>query len=189
MDLLWSLLVALPTVFVAAFLAVMLENLRERNRTRRWVLRNLRAMVVSAQTSPAEIWNDAEAAIQRWLDAKSPEDMDEDIWQRLHLAVNPYGPDMAPFLRSEAATSVSSELFAAVHQLEERGMEVQVVASKLNECFTRDVLPLWYERRVPLKGADARRVASFQHYIDAIRSATARLAHALERFRELVRRT
>jgi hypothetical protein len=189
MDLLWSLLVALPTVFVAAFLAVMLENIRERNRTRRWVLRNLRAMVATAHTSPAEVWDTVDAAVRRWLGARSPDDMDEHTWSNLYVVVNTYGPDVAPMLRSEAATSVSSELFAALHEVEEQARAVQVVAENLNECFTRDILPLWYEHRVPLQGADARRVDTFRKQVAAIRSATAGAREALERFRELVRQS
>lgn len=41
MELLWTLLLALPTIFLAAFFASALENVRERRRTRNWVMRNL----------------------------------------------------------------------------------------------------------------------------------------------------
>jgi hypothetical protein len=186
-DALWSLLLGLPGVFVAAFLAMMLENVRERSRTRRWVIRNLQAMVASIQTSPVEVWDTARAAVQRWLDAKSAEDMDEESWRFSRCMITGSGADFAPLLRSEAAISVSGDLFAAVYNLEEQVLAVQLTSSLLNECFTRDVLPLWYERRVPLRDADARRVTSYLGFINAAGVAAGNAREAIERFQEQVR--
>lgn len=187
MSVLTSLLVALPTVFAAAFLAMMLENVRERIRTRRWVLRNLRILMATTDTTPPEAWTRVETAVQRWLDAESPEDMDEDAWRLVRIRFNSTVPDISPLLRSEAATSVSAELFAAVYELEQEIITVREASAAHNAQVARDVLPLWYERRVPLKDADARRVAAYLEGIRALRRAAARFDEVADRFRDLVR--
>jgi hypothetical protein len=114
--------------------------------------------------------------------------MDEESWRFSYFMIAGSGVDFAPLLRSEAAISVSGDLFAAVYNLEEKVLAVQVTGSILNECFTRDVLPLWYERRVPLKDADARRVTSYLGFIDAAGKAAGDARDAVERFNEQVRR-
>jgi hypothetical protein len=68
MELLWTLLLALPTIFVAAFLAATLESFRERLRTRRWVMRNLREFTDTGRFDSA---SHLTAAFRRWLDGES----------------------------------------------------------------------------------------------------------------------
>jgi hypothetical protein len=188
MDLAAQLLVAVPTVFLAAFLALFLENVRERVRTRNWVMRNLRALVESGRPSPPEAFATVEAAIGRWLVAESPDDMDDQAWGSVRVAVFSDMPDVSPILRSGAATAVPADVFTAVFRLEEVVAETRNVGSMLNEQFQRDVLPLWYERQVPLDPGGRRKVSTLLEIIARLRTSTARTSEAFERLRAAIRK-
>jgi hypothetical protein len=155
MELLWTLLLAVPTIFLAAFLAAALENVRERRRTRKWVMRFLAEFVDTGRfDSPEPI----QKAFQRWLDAESPDDMDEDAWRHTWFASFSNSPELTPLLRSEAATAVPAELFTALHEFEGYMVNLKQIEIYLRDLFREEISALWFERRVPLEGADRRRV-------------------------------
>ncbi|QSB15226.1 hypothetical protein JQS43_02340 [Natronosporangium hydrolyticum] len=182
-----SLLWALPTVFIAAFLAVLLENARERFRTRKWVIRNLREMAASLTDIAVDRMDEKVAALEQWLAADTPE-LDEAVWQRAHMLVASAAPELSPLLRSDAATSVSVKVFQSVYRLESVAAELTLVEGLLHESFVRDVLPLWYERRAPLQGADARRVRAFRDILLEYQRQLAKVRAVLQEFQQAVAR-
>jgi hypothetical protein len=186
MELLGPLLIGLPTIFVAAFLAMMLENLRERLRTRRWVMRTLRAL--AAKTEPGTPGNlqRIEEAVDRWLAAESPADMDEQTWLHAHFFVLSTMPDLTPVVRSEAAIAVPAEVFAAVSELEDAIIVLMKLESYVNDMFARDVSPLWCARRAPLTGPDRRLVSWYRTMVVSYRERFAQLPPILERFQAAV---
>lgn len=184
MELLWTLLLALPTIFVAAFLAATLESFRERLRTRRWVMRNLQEFTETGRFDSA---SHLTAAFRCWLDAESADDMDERSWHDAWFSAFSNAPDLSPLLRSEAASSVSVEVFQALRDLEEEITTIKQVESYLRALFTSDVAPLWYERRVPLTGVDRRRVEWFLRFLTTFLAVRDRAQSSFERFRDAVR--
>lgn len=184
MDIVVTLLLALPTIFLAAFLAAVLENTRERLRTRKWVMRNLRELA-SAPTDLAPL-QEAETAVQGWLAAESPEDLTELDWRRVWFGAFSNAPDLSPLVRSEAAISVRPEVFAALHQLDDQLTSLTRFETYLNDMFGRDIAPLWYERRVPLAGADRHRVAWYAHLLATYLRLTRQAHQALAEFRTAV---
>lgn len=113
MELFATLLLALPTIFLAAFLAAVLENTRERLRTRKWVMRNLRELVVAATKYDPAAWEEIAAAVRRWLAAETPEDLDERAWRQIWFGSFSNAPDLSPMVRSKAAISVRPDVFGA----------------------------------------------------------------------------
>jgi hypothetical protein len=183
MELLWTLLLALPTIFLAAFLASALENVRERRRTRNWVMRNLRQIATARFDSAAHI----RAALQRWLEAQSPDDLSEEDWRHAWYVMFSNAPDLSPLLRSEAATSVPADLFTVVYELDNEITNYKLVEAYVKDMFIREVAPLWYDRRVPLSGADRLRVEWFVLILDGLLEMVDRTRGTFERFREAVR--
>ena len=183
MDVLRAVLLALPTIFLGAFLAALLDSARERLRNRRWVMRNLRHIVDRARREPHP---PAAAAVRAWLSAITADDLDDKAWRQAWYLTVSNVPDLTPLLRSEAATSVPVEVFTALGELEQEVETLKRLEPYVNDAFTRDVEPLWYERRVPLAGPDRRRVETFllllDHYhrtVDAVYEAVERLKAAL----------
>ncbi|HEY8451777.1 MAG: hypothetical protein FWJ70_14910 [Micromonosporaceae bacterium] len=79
MDVVVTYALALPTIFLAAFLAAAMENVRERARTRKWVMRNLRVLAATEQTGSPDLLR---AALRRWLAAESPDEVPEETWRQ-----------------------------------------------------------------------------------------------------------
>lgn len=163
MDVLPTVLLALPTIFLGAFLAVLLESARERIRTRRWVMRNLRTFVERATRGPEP---PTAAAIRAWLAATAADDLDEKSWRQAWYLTVSNAPDLTPLLRGEAATSVPVEVFTALGAVEAEVETLKRLEPYVNDAFTRDVAPLWHARRVPLAGPDRRRVEMFLLLLD-----------------------
>jgi hypothetical protein len=183
MDLLWTLLLALPTIFLAAFLAAVVENWRERRRTRRWVMRNLHEIVGEARfDSMAPL----QESLRRWLAASSTEDMTDDDWRQVWFVSFSNAPDLSPLLRSEAATAVSGELFRALNTLDTEVHSVKLAEAYLNDYFKTEIAPLWYERRVPLPDADRRRVERFRGLVQVMAEAADRTRGAFDDLRAIV---
>lgn len=186
MELFWTLLLALPTIFLAAFLASALENVRERMRTRKWVMRNLRQLADDGRFDSPKPFRDA---MQRWLDAESPDDMDEDAWRRAWALTVSNAPDLSPLLRSEAATAVPAHVFTALHEFEGDLTNMKQVENYVRDLFVRDVAPLWYERRVPLTGADRQRVRLLIGMIDSMSALSEQVqSRSFEQLRRAVRK-
>ncbi len=185
MELLWTLLLALPTIFLAAFLAAVLENVRERRRTRKWVMRFLVHFVDTGRFDSPEPFRQA---FRQWLDAESPDDMDEDAWRHTWLASFSNSPDLTPLLRSEAATAVSAELFTALHEFEGYMTNLKQIEVYERDLFTKEIAPLWFARRVPLEGADRRRVELFTKLLEKTAAMQDLMrAEPFERLRRAVR--
>lgn len=182
-ELLGALLLALPTIFIAAFLAATLESARERLRTRRWVMRNLRDL---ADRARPQVNADHETAFSQWLAASGPDELTDETWRRTWFVSGSDAPDLGPLLRGEAATAVPAEVFIALRDLEDKIAYGKLVDAHLNETFARDVVPLWYERRAPLSGTDRRRVEWFSSLLAARRKALDDVWPAVDRFRAAV---
>ncbi|HEY8453904.1 MAG: hypothetical protein FWJ70_07930 [Micromonosporaceae bacterium] len=179
MDALRAVLLALPTIFLGAFLAALVDSTRERIRTRRWVMRNLRTVVERARRDPPP---PTAAALRAWLSATTADDLDETAWRQAWYRTVSHVPDLTP-LRSQAATSVPVEVFSALGELEQEVETLKRLEPYVNDAFTRDVEPLWYERRVPLTGSDRRRVEMFLLLFDHYHRTVGAVFEAVERLK------
>jgi hypothetical protein len=148
-----------------------------------------RQVMLIGQGNKFELWDEARWSERRdqWLAAETPE-LDEAVWQRAHMLVASAAPDLSPLLRSDAAISVSVEVFQSVYRMESVAAELKAVEGLLHESFVRDVLPLWYERRAPLRGTDARRVSAFRDILREYQGQLVKVRTVLQEFQQAVAR-
>lgn len=164
----FTLLAQFGAVFAAAFLAFVLENVRERRRTARWVrehLRHLRDAMQSAdEAAEREVRSNLQrqlAALDVWLVAEQPSDMSDEQWQAASESLRTSISDLSAVLRSEALTVLPQHLAAALDRLERTGGSLQMHAD-IARAARNDMLPAWHERCVPLNDAEASRVRMFR---------------------------
>lgn len=166
-----AVLVQFASVFLAAFLAFGLENYREQRRTRRWVhayLAHLLADLEPALAQGTTVRNELDATMEAaatWRQAGhpgGPDQLDAASWQRLAEVPTSSGVDLSPVLRTEAITTLAQPLALALADLERTGRMLELSTTQLISQHERDVLPLWYQRKIPLSPEEARRVAWFQ---------------------------
>lgn len=166
-------------VFVAAFLAFGLEDLRERRRTARWVrthLRHLRELIRidnAATGTAAAVIAGYLAALDSWLAAEKPADMAEADWERLAESFSTTPPDFGPMLRSEAVTVLPQDLALALAKLEAASRLFAVLTGNF-QLASQEVLPAWHERRVPLSDPDASRVRRLRRVMRDMQDAEQR---------------
>ncbi len=174
------------TTFLGAFLAFGLENLRERRRLQEWVrqhLAHLRIGVRRDLAAPAQIHRllaEQTSACHAWIAASGPEDMSEKLWTQIAVVMVASAPDFSAILRSEAVTVLPPPLGAALSETEMAGMIVEKHTAALI-AHREYVMPLWFERTVPLTPADARRVVALQDTIKDLDQAIHALYQPLQR--------
>ncbi|MPZ26154.1 MAG: hypothetical protein GEV12_06810 [Micromonosporaceae bacterium] len=168
-------------VFIAAFLAFGLEDLRERRRAARWVrthLRHLRELMRSDGTATGAAATAIAgylAALDSWLAAEKPADMAESDWKQLAETFSTVVPDFGPVLRSEAVTVLPQDLARALVRLEAGSQQFAVLTSTFQRA-NQDVLAAWHERRVPLSDPDASRVRRLHQIMSEMRDAEQRFS-------------
>lgn len=171
-------------VFVAAFLAFGLEDLRERRRTSRWVRTHLHQLreLMPADDSRTGAAGAAIAgylaALDSWLAAENPADMTESDWERLSETFSTIVPDFGSVLRSEAVTVLPQELALALARLEAGSRQFAVLTSNL-QLANQDALAAWHERRVPLSDPDASRVRRLRQIMREMQDAEQRFSPLL----------
>ncbi|MGH3679916.1 MAG: hypothetical protein ACRDT2_06630 [Natronosporangium sp.] len=171
-------------VFVAAFLAFGLEDLRERRRTSRWVrthlsqLRELMPAADSATGAAAAAIAGYLAALDSWLAAEKPADMTASDWEQLAETFSTVVPDFGPVLRSEAVTVLPQELALALARVEAGSRQFAVLTGNL-QLANQDVLAAWHERRVPLSDPDASRVRRLRQIMREMQDAERRFSPQL----------
>jgi hypothetical protein len=160
-------------VFVGAFLAIGLENWRERAVIRRWVrehLAHLMSHIVGVERPTADDvqqkFRELDQALDRWSAAE--EQLDEETWKLLGYTAVSSPIDFAHLLRSEAVAVLPKGLAHAIADVEYWSGMLGLASRSVNEVFVRDVLPLWFERRLPLGEADRRRLRFYQEELRRI---------------------
>ena len=139
-------LLALLTVFVGAFLAFFVDNLRERRRLAEWVRRYLRDVRVGLEQtaqalSPAlASLADTAGALSALLDGQEP------LWETLATTTATTPPDLMGALRGEGITAVPPHVVSALQGIETSTQELYLRAERLAMMHGRFILPLYLER-------------------------------------------
>lgn len=154
-------------VFIGAFLAIGLENLRQARHTRKWVRRHLRQLAGWMRPAVEEEGPDRSVerltdAIDRWMTAEKREDLDEATWNVLISRFNTMPIDFGHVLRSEAVAVLPEELGPVISKVESRMRLFDRLTEILGSVNDRDILPMVYERRAPLDDADKRRLQDYR---------------------------
>jgi hypothetical protein len=154
-------------VFIGAFLAIGLENYRQARHTRKWVREHLRQLAgwlrpALERDSLLVSMNQLFASLDRWLAAKRPEDMDEEAWSLVATRFNSLMLDFGHLLRGEALAVIPRELGPVITRVEHAMTMLANDMARLTACQERDILPLVYQRQVPLDDVDARRVRDYR---------------------------
>ncbi|GAB3420928.1 hypothetical protein [Flindersiella endophytica] len=174
-------------VFVGAFLAIGLENWRERRVIRRWVREHLEHLMgfIGLERPGADEVQSTFQAIDRALDswATTTEPLDEGTWELLNYTVTANPIDFTHLLRSEAVAVLPRSLSNAIADVEYWSGMLGMTSSRLREAFDAYVLPLWFERRVPLTEADRRRLRFYQ---EELRDLLEKEMHATEAIDRMV---
>jgi hypothetical protein len=153
------------TTFLGVFFAFWLENLRQRRRTTVWVRRHVAHLLggLVGELSNADavdgLLAEQRAACTAWLAAQ--DGVTERQWELLGGVVDTRGPDFGALLRSEAITVLPTDLALALASTEYGG----AILDRATESARRAheyVLPLWYERVMPMSAAERRRVERFR---------------------------
>ena len=169
------------TIFLGAFLAFGLENYREQRRTRRWVhayLDHLLADLEPALSQGTTVRDELDATIAAaaaWQQAGQPGGpaaLDDASWERLAEVPTSSAIDLSPVLRTEAIIALPHSLALALADVERAGRLLELSAVQLVSQHERDVLPLWYQRKIPLSPEEARRVAWFQASVAGLARVT-----------------
>lgn len=176
------------TMFLGAFLAFGLENLRERRHATDWIRQHLKHVrpVMAADAAGfgtvTGLLASQIAACEAWIAARDPDDLTEDQWEAVILTVNMITPDWGTILRSDALMALPPGLAVALAQTEQfariAALQASGVAAKREQ-----VMPLWYERSVPLSAADARRVRVLR---DAVAEFTEAIGAGVPQISQLV---
>lgn len=176
-----TIAVQFVTIFLGAFLAFGLENYREQRRTRRWVyayLDHLLADLEPAVSQGRTVRDELDATIAAaavWQQAGrpgGPDELDESSWDRLAEVPTSSAIDLSPVLRTEAITALPNPLALALADVERAGRLLELSTAQLVNQHERDVLPLWYQRTIPLSPEEARRVAWFQTSVASLARIT-----------------
>jgi hypothetical protein len=176
-----TMAVQFVTIFLGAFLAFGLENYREQRRTRRWVyayLDHLLADLEPALSQGRTVRDELDATIAAaaaWQQAgrpSGPDELDEPSWDRLAEVPTSSAIDLSPVLRTEAITALPNQLALALADVERAGRLLELSTAQLIGQHERDVLPLWYQRKIPLSPEEARRVAWFQTSVASLARIT-----------------
>lgn len=163
--------VAFVTTFLGVFLAFGLENYRQRRRTTAWVRRHLAHLrgVLSGELTTTDA---VDQVLQRQVDActawmAAQEDLNVEQWELIGTVINARGPDFGAILRSEAISVLPADLALALAQTE-YGASVLEHVLRSAQRAQDDLLPLVYDRTVPLSAADRRRVERFREALSAV---------------------
>jgi|SRR5262245_1411124 len=176
-----TIAVQFVTIFLGAFLAFGLENYREQRRTRRWVyayLDHLLADLEPALGQARTVRDDLDATIAAaagWQQAGrpgGPDELDESSWDRLAEVPTSSAIDLSAVLRTEAIIALPHPLALALADVERAGRLLELSTAQLIGQHERDVLPLWYQRKIPLNPEEARRVAWFQSSVAGLARIT-----------------
>jgi hypothetical protein len=174
------------TTFLGVFLAFGLENYRQRRRTTAWVRRHLAHLLggLAGEVSNADavdgLLREQQEACTAWLTAQ--DGVTERQWELLGGVLNTTGPDFGALLRSEAITVLPTDLALALASTE-YGAAILDQATEAARRAHEHVLPLWYDRVVPLALADRRRVERFRETLGEV---AARVAVVREPLRSTV---
>ncbi|MCI0689606.1 MAG: hypothetical protein L0Y54_20585 [Sporichthyaceae bacterium] len=181
------------TIFLGAFFAFGLENLREQRRARRWVheyLGHLFADLEPVLAMGVEVRAQLVATIedtQAWQRADRADQIGEASWRRLSEVPYANGVDLSAVLRTEAITALEQPMAQALADVERASRLLTLTSEQLVALHQRDVLPLWYERRAPLTTEEIRRVARLEsalsRFIDDTDAALASVRQWLEIYR------
>lgn len=153
-------------VFVGAFLAIGLENWRERRVIRRWVrehLAHLMGFIGIERPTADDVLTQFRAidqAIDLW--ATTEAQLDEETWELLGYTASANAIDFSHLLRSEAVAVIPRGLSNAIADVEYWSGRLGASSNSVKDVFTREVLPIWIERRVPLTDVDRRRLRLYQ---------------------------
>jgi hypothetical protein len=173
-------------VFVGAFLAIGLENWRERRVTRRWVrahLAHLMGHIVGLERPTADEVEQRYRSLDQALDtwAAAEEQLDEETWELLGYTALSSPVDFAHLLRSEAVAVLPKGLAHAIADVEYWSGMLGMSSRSVNDIFVRDVLPLWFERKVPLSDADRRRLRWYQEELRRVIDVEVAAVEAVDR--------
>lgn len=175
-------------VFVGAFLAIGLENWRERRVTRRWVREHLEHLMgfIGLERPGADEVQKHFVAVDRALDmwAVTVGPLDEETWELLNSTVTATPIDFAHLLRSEAVTVLPRPLSNAIADVEYWSGMLGLTSGRLREVYDSQVLPLLLERRVPLTEVDRRRLRLYQEGLHDLLEKEVRATEAIDRMVE-----
>lgn len=166
-EVVWQFL----AVFLAASLAFVLEDIRERRRTARWVKQHLRhlAELIADESGQADLVMSASnrqlAAIDAWLNASQELDLSDDQWKEISNRWVSANLDLGPVLRSEALSALPEDLARALTRLEQAFRYVESASAALARTQDR-VEDAWARREAPLSPVNARRVSELRNSLD-----------------------
>jgi hypothetical protein len=164
----WDVVWSFVGVFVGAFLAIGLENVRERRVTRRWVFGHLAHLLDQIEQGWRRIenstrgWELARDAVDRWLAAESADDMDEADWTAIGQHSSTTQLDLGHVLRTEALNVVPPDVAQALAEAEVANTISRSNQAAIRSEFDLDIRELWYQRRIPLDETARRRLHAYR---------------------------
>ena len=171
--------VQFATVFLGAYLAFAVEQLRERRaiqRVARTLLRQISGNIAAAAQGGAAV--DAAlaaqiAAVDRWL---AGADLDTPQWRLIAESMTVHTSDVTSLLRAEPVTVMPAALTAALARLEGAATVMAGTAAAANQARERILVP-WASRR-PLTEEDLPLVQLYRSELADLRNAGVRTAGA-----------
>ena len=164
----FELLIQFATVFLGAFLAFWLENVRERRKLKAWVDHYLRRIyddlgeAVDALAASEKLFRERLEVYQRFLEATPDTQLNEETWRKLTAVSQERATDFMAPLSGEALRVLPPHLSDALTQLQQVTQKSELFLSLLHEIHARDVMPIYYEYRLPLSERERRQLGYFK---------------------------
>lgn len=179
----------LVTVFVGAFLAFFLENLRERRRLKEWLRQYLdqsATMLGHTETvfpQVATMLDDMQTELDGWV-APSPTVPDWDVLNGVPVS---RAPDLLGSLQGEALSVVRPGVLTSLVAVETSARTLELVSTRLESFHDQYVLPLVIRQQVTLTESDRAGLLLFRSKLADFRlvvsQCAADIAHALQQLR------
>lgn len=163
-----ELLVQFATVFLGAFLAFWLENVREQRKLKTWVNHYLRQIyddlgeAVDALAASEKLFRERLEAYQVFLEATSDTQLDEETWRKLTAVSQERATDFMAPLSGEALRVLPPQLSDALTQLQQVTQKSELFLNILHEIHARDVMPIYYDHQLPLSERERRQLGYFR---------------------------
>ena len=149
-----EILLQFLTVFLGAFLAFWLENLRERNQRKTWAKRYLHLYYKALQEQLAQEEENAEQKLplyQKFIDGE--EAMSEEDWNLLSSVTLEADDKQTSLIHSEFLTVLPAELVTTLAEVEKLQIISLEISTLLMNFFQERIFPIILTHTTPLNEA------------------------------------
>ena len=172
------------TVFLGAFLAFVIENVRERRRLRGWVRKYLERFYsdlregVAAQEEIVRSLEMSTASYQKFTEPNSDVTLNE--WRALLTMYYGLGNDFRLLLEGDALRVLPAEVVRAVNELQKVDDANTILNRLLADLHGRYVVPVALNKTWPLSEPDRAALAYFKRVADVSLTYQKRVLEAMK---------